>query len=73
MSVGVYAMTYPKNMGTLKYGMEIASWVSIETGSDAPIARSKIPAGIQLNKWHTLFPFVGKIIYIIKVNKGISL
>ena len=69
MSVGVYALTYPKNMGTLKFGMENASWVSIETGSDAPIARSKN----QLTKWHTLFPFVGKIIYIIKVNKGISL
>ena len=33
MSVGVYALTYPKNMGTLKYGMENASWVNIETGS----------------------------------------
>ena len=69
MSVGVYALTYPKNTGTPKCGMENASWVNIETGSDAPIARSKN----QLTKWHTLFPFVGKIIYIIKVNKGISL
>ena len=35
MSVGVYALTYPKSMGTLKFGMENASWVNIETGSDA--------------------------------------
>ena len=40
MSVGVYALTYPKNTGTPKCGMENASWVNIETGSDAR-ARSK--------------------------------
>jgi hypothetical protein len=40
MSVGVYALTYLKSMGTLKFGMENASWVNIKTGSDAR-ARSK--------------------------------
>jgi len=62
MSVGVYALTYPKSMGTLKYGMENASWVNTIMGSDA--ARQASWPGNQLNKWHTLFPFVVEIVYI---------
>ena len=39
-NVGVYALHYPKNTGIPKCGMENASWVNIETGSNAR-ARSK--------------------------------
>tara|TARA_B100000131_G_scaffold242718_1_gene235283 strand:- start:711 stop:920 length:210 start_codon:yes stop_codon:yes gene_type:complete len=59
-NVGVYALTYPKNTGIPKFGMENALWVNIETGSDAPYSPVlKISAAKPVEKLSHIFSIRG--------------
>ena len=61
MSVGVYALTYPKNMGTLKFGMENASWVSTVTDNRQTVTHNPHSSrwGFILEEYQTEFNMNG--------------
>ena len=61
MSVGVYALTYPKSTDTLKSGTENASWASTITDSKETVTHNphSFPLGVILRKYQTEFNMNG--------------